>query len=47
MQIEPSKSEEVTLPAPGASITIWGIAGATGQIIPFHLQILDLPEKWV
>jgi hypothetical protein len=47
MQVKPSKSEEVTVPAPGVPITIWGIAGHTGQIRSFHLQIYNPLEKWV
>jgi hypothetical protein len=47
MQVEPSKSEEVTLPTPSAPITILGIAGHTGQIRHFHLQIHDTLEKQV
>ena len=47
MQVEPSKSEEVTLPASGHHITIWGIAGHTGQIKHFCLQIHNHLKKWV
>ena len=47
MQVESSKSEEVTQPAPGAPITIWGIAGPTNRIRHFCLQIHNLLEKLV
>jgi hypothetical protein len=47
MQVEPSKSEDVTLPALGAPITIWGIAVHTGQISHSHLPIHDPLKKWV
>jgi hypothetical protein len=43
MQVEPSKSEEVT---PGHPITIWSITGRTGQIRHFCLQIHDPLEQW-
>jgi hypothetical protein len=47
MQVEPSKLEEITLPAPGHPITIWSITGHTGQIRHFCLQFHDPLEKWV
>jgi len=47
VQVESSKSEEVTQPAPGAPITIWGIAGPTNRIRHFRLQIHNLLEKSV
>jgi len=47
MQVKPSKSEEATPPAPGVPITIWGIAGHTGQIKHFCLQIHNPLKKWV
>ena len=47
MQVELFKLKEVTLPAPGAPITILGIAGVSGTIKDFYGQIHDLLEKWV
>ena len=47
VQVESSKSEEVTQPAPGAPINIWGIAGLTHRIRHFRLQIHNLLEKSV
>src|ERR1700676_5167207 len=47
MQVEPSKLEEITLPAPSHPITIWSITGCTGQIRYFCLQIHDPLKKWV
>ena len=39
MQVEPSQSEMVTQPAPGVPITIFGIAGATGRIKSWDIDI--------
>jgi len=47
MQVGPFESEKITLPAPGAPITIWGIAGHTNRIRHFRLQIHNLLEKSV
>jgi len=47
MPVEPSKSEDVILPALGAPITIRGIAVHTGQISHSHLQIHNPLKKWV
>jgi hypothetical protein len=47
MQVEPSKSEEVTLPASGHPITIWSLTGRTRQIRHFCLQIYDPLKKWI
>jgi hypothetical protein len=47
MEVEWSQSEEVTLPAPGASITILGTVGPLVQIKQFCDQIHDLLKQWV
>ena len=47
MQVEPSKSEMVTQPASGVPITIFDIAGATGRIKSWDIDIHILLENTV